>query len=1082
MEKSYLLYGTSKRLQAANEALEQLAALPEYEPAARLVKTVTTEETQDKLRVPLLREALARIGDSTASQAAGSSSFLAGVALAALGHDAPTERAELASREVGRWSHDPMARALADASAGRAGLELLSAPRPSKPRELAAWAVGAHGLYTGARLAVMKQVVGELSASGERSASLLARLEGDYSVLQAGLLELSQPGASTLSVAACVLPRVAPDRRLKVERDVLASLPPERQSWARSWLASGQSDQEKGAILRAVALRAEPLAALREASQEIGQLSPELSARAMDDLPKNAHFPRFAAWCAQKHLPSEQALSTTLDLLEGKLDADQSISQAVGLRGDLAAEWLTARAAGENAEQKAFLTSLAAMLDPSQPATWAMEASRSRPTTPADAVNACGEHLEKLPRDRLQAALAPLTSLASPEDAELLRLASSDSEELRRAALRGLGHGQGALLVGAGALRSSNRPAEVGGALEKFLPAPWRDFCRPLANRAPDDGIRRSIHQFCLDQASSGRPFDAGAGAPLVQSLLQRQVSDALGDAIFTTLRRGATDPSRLDNWLQVARKLKLSGDQLARGAARLVADPKLTAGLVASETVASSRDPKSSLELMRWEAAGTSDPGQAAYLSAFVAVAETATGHYRDQTVLSALACWKSLPQPSSLHQALLQVKAAASSAGDSVLTARCLARALPFLKPLVSQPHEESLLDFLIQHSQQPLSDPTAGSGTLQRAVDYFDHFRQARGIPLAYLAGTLASGNQEDELQMQRQIFQAIQAEARAQGNQANEEVAGFFLDLEQWLPPTEAGPALKTGLAVLANQVGSLRSTIQQINWPGSASRVAAFAKWGELTAASAGASAAMRHSGNLLRRMADLPLETVELRANAMHYAFNQIDRRTDADPMLQLWLVGQAALGQSANGTQQLRIARLTCQELVAMARGGGKQMETSYLEVMEKVLGMELAYTNDRTYLAHAFLSQEPHRTPQDIARVGSFLTYVGNYLSEESATRVAGQLLDELATACKGWGDTRLMLPLLEKASSELKQDSSRANIVKLGSQLANDLVSYKDNYWLMVSALGGPRSEVQEKDDSVIVGGVRVTKNRE
>ncbi len=1081
MDKSYLIYGTSKRLQAANEALEQLAALSEYEPAARLVQTVAAEEKQDKLRVRVLREALVRIGESTASQAAGSSSFLAGLALAALGSEAPPERAELACSEVARRSDDPMARALAGSNAGRAGLDLLSTPRPSDPPALAAWATRATGLNTAARLALMRQTVGDLSASGDKAACLLASLDGDYSLLQAGLLELSRPGASVLSLAATALPRVAPERRVKVEQEVLSSLPPEQQSWARSWLASGQSDREKGAILRAVATRTEPLAALREVSQEVGQLSPELSRRALDDLPKNAHYPAFAAWCQQKQLAPEQALTTTLDLLEGKLDAGQAISQAVSVRGDLAAEWLTGQAASANFEQGAFLTSLAAMLEPSEPAAWALEASRARPTTPAEAVKACGGRVEMLSPERLKAALAPLAKLAGTEDAELLRLATCDSEELRKAALSRLGQGKGAVFVGAAALRSSSRPAEVGGALEEFLPAPWRDFCRPLARSSSDDGIRRSIHQFCLDQAAAGKPFDASAGMPLVQSLLQRQVPDGLGDALFTTLREGTTDRSRLDSWLQIARKLKLSGDQLARGAARLVADPNLTPGLVASDTVTSARDPKSSLELMRWEAAGTQDPKQAAYLSAFVAVAEEVRGAYRDQAILSALANWRRLPQPPNLHQALLQVKAAASSAGDSVQTARCLTRALPLLKPLVSQPNEEALLDFLIQHSQQPVSDPTARSATLLRGLDYFEHFRQAKGIPLAYLAGTLASGNQEDELEMQRQIFQAIKSEARAQGNQANEEVASFFLDLEQWLPPDEAGPALKAGLAVLAQQVGTLRNTVQQVNWPGPASRVAALAKWGESAAASAG-SPALRHGGNLLRRMADLPLETVALRSNAMHYAFHQIERNTNADPMLQLWLVGQAALGQAGSGSQQLRVARLTCQELKAMAQGGGKQMEASYFEAMEKVLGMELPTTNDRIYLAHAFLNQEPNRTPQDIARLGSFLTYVGNYLSDESATAVARKLFDELTAACKGWGDTRLMLPLLQKASSAIEQDGSRANIVKVGSQLANDLASYKDNYWLVVASQGGPRSEVQEKEDSVIVGSVRVAKNRE
>jgi hypothetical protein len=196
--------------------------------------------------------------------------------------------------------------------------------------------------------------------------------------------------------------------------------------------------------------------------------------------------------------------------------------------------------------------------------------------------------------------------------------------------------------------------------------------------------------------------------------------------------------------------------------------------------------------------------------------------------------------------------------------------------------------------------------------------------------------------------------------------------------------------------------------------------------------------------------------------------------------MKQLWLMGQTAFGQAGNGTQGLRVARLTCQELQGLAHDTAKTFEAEYFGVMEKVLSVELPHTSDRYYLAQAFLTLEPQKDPQDVSRIGGFLTQVASYVNESSLPLIANTLIDNMAAACKGWGDTKVLLPQLEKASETLRQDCSRNKVIEVAGQLTRALANYKENYWLIVSSQGGPRSEIQEKDDSVIVGGVRVAKS--
>ncbi len=1097
MDQSYLLFGTKKRIAAANEALDQLAATPEFRPAVEIAREMAAAQPKESLRVPLLRESLVRMGAQSAAAAAGNSSFLAGVALAAAGSEASPSLLDRGISMVATASHDSLAQALVNRNAGRAGLQVLDQERPADPTQLAAWASGipTQNLNSSARQALHKATLEQLASSGAEGPNLLNQLKTD-AVLQPGLAELGRPGATPLSVAAAVLAQVPAEKRAQAEKELVASLPPTWQALATHWLGQASSDAEKGAVLRGLAEGAQrqdanALGALRTASSET-RLTPALARTALDSIQAQLNqpdFPGFAAWCQQKNLASDQVLDESLDMLEGKLDGAAAQRRASARRSDLMSEWLESKATTEQPGQAAFLRSLAvvAQNQPSEPLDWMLDAEAAHPQDPGQALRACGGRIEKLPAEvaqKVTSAWAPLAS--TPELADKLRLAGSSHDALRQAALAGLAGNQTALQLGCTAMNYRNDQHVMGKELESFLPSDWRTFTTRLINGAPSDSVKTLIYSYCLGQASQAKPLQPDTYTPILNSLLRSQVPDAQGDSLYLALydTQDAAGKQRLDNWMQISRKLKLTGDASARGAVRLMSDPKLTAGLVASDTVAQTRDPRSTLELLRWEAdcaRKAANPKQEAYLSAFVAGCEAAfTDKGKDAAALNALNYWKRQPEPKSLQEAINMVNATAQSFGDTVQSQAALADALPLLKPLCSQPGEEPMLDLLIRTAQrQDFADPTSQSGVLVRAAGYLDNARTTRGEPLAWLGVNLIGSCQEDALSMERDVMQAIKDDAKAQGDKQREEVAGYYLDLESWLPPNETVGMLRAGLNLLTQQKYSLQDAVKNTQWPTSVARMAAYAKWGELVSTSG--TPLLRHQGSFLRKLADFPLENVDQRANAMYYAFYNIGTQPAADPMKQLWTMGQTAFQQAGNGTQGLRMARLTCQELQGLAQDTARTLEAEYFGVMDKVLALELPHTTDRYYLAQAFLTLEAQKDPQDISRIGGFLTHAAGYVQESSLPLVVNTLLDGLAASCKGWGDTKVLLPLIENASRTLQSDCSRNKVIQVAQELTQKLANYKENYWLVVSAQGGPRSEIQERNDSVIVGGVRVAKGR-
>lgn len=1090
MDQNYWLFGNKKRLAAAEEALDQLAQDPSFEPAVRITRTLTADEQEAEKKIPLLREALVRMGAEGARQAAGSSSFLAGVALACGGGG--RQGLDL----VARSSKDPVAEHLAAHAAGNSGLEVLARERPQDPIALAGWVSGPETakLNASSRVEFQRDLLPGLQS--HPAYAVLERLQNEP-ILQAGLSEVARAGSTPLSVAATVLPLVAPEKRAGAEAEIRATLPQEFQSLAAAWLPKASSEAEKGALLRGLvegAQRGDPngLGALRTARSE-GPLSPATATTALTALQselKSHDFDELTRWCQQKKLSWEHVVAPAVDLMEGKLTLPDALRLASAERGDLLSEWLGQKASGAEPFQAAFLQSLALAAeqqDPAQPLQWILEAESSQPQDPAAALKACQGNLEKLPVATQQQVLARWEPLAStPELKDKLRLAASENEVLRQAGQAALATPSTALQVGLAAMRGRNDQAQIGRALESFMPAEWQGFASRLTAQSPDDAVTAQVYSYCLNQASQGKAFEPASYTPLLDSMLGRQVPDAVGDSLFLALRdvQDAPGKQRLEDWLQISRKLKLSGDAMARGALRLLKDPKLTPGLVASDTVASTRDPRSTLELLRWEsdrAKRAKNPKQEAYLSAFVAGCEAAfTDKGRDQASLNALSYWKRVPEPKSLQEAVNQVNATVQSFGDTVQSQSGLSEALPLLKPFCQQPGEEPLLDLLIQESaRHEFSDPTGQSAQIVRAAGYMDSARQSQGEPLAYLGSNMLTATQEDAGCIQRDVLQAIKRDAQAQGDKAREQVADFLLDLESWLPPDEVVKTHRAGLSLLSGRKYALQDLVKGMSWPSSTSRMAGLAKWGEIVSTSG--TPLLRHQGSLLRKMADLPLETVDQRANAMHYAFHQIGTQTQADPMKQLWLMGQAAMGQAGNGSQCQRVAQLTCQELRGLSQDTAKTLEAEYFSVMDKVLGLNLPHTNDRYYLAQAFLALDAQKDPQDISRIGGFLYHAARNVQESSLPLVTGTLLDNLAAACKGWGDTKVLLPMLEKASLSLKADGSRNNVMKVAQELTNSLANYKENYWLVVSAQGGPRSEIEEKNDAVIVGGVRVAKNR-
>ncbi|GMU57846.1 MAG: hypothetical protein AMXMBFR33_69920 [Candidatus Xenobia bacterium] len=241
MNETYWLNGTSKRLAAGEETLDQLDRLdPRAASPARLTRQVALTLEGDE-RVELLRAGLKATADQCASLAVGSTFPLVGLALA-LGQARP-EASQTVLEELARETADPVVELLAQRRSGQAGLATLQAI--SEGAEARARACGQGKLWeldADTRLAVARQVAG----SPELTSPLLERLsllEGASAAMLENALQ-ARPGGE-LQIGAAALQKAPEQLRLALVELTRPHLPAEWSSMIAELEPSCQGVEER---------------------------------------------------------------------------------------------------------------------------------------------------------------------------------------------------------------------------------------------------------------------------------------------------------------------------------------------------------------------------------------------------------------------------------------------------------------------------------------------------------------------------------------------------------------------------------------------------------------------------------------------------------------------------------------------------------------------------------------------------------------------------------------------------------------------------------------------------------------------
>ncbi|MEW6284462.1 MAG: hypothetical protein AB1758_37960, partial [Candidatus Eremiobacterota bacterium] len=167
-----------------------------------------------------------------------------------------------------------------------------------------------------------------------------------------------------------------------------------------------------------------------------------------------------------------------------------------------------------------------------------------------------------------------------------------------------------------------------------------------------------------------------------------------------------------------------------------------------------------------------------------------------------------------------------------------------------------------------------------------------------------------------------------------------------------------------------------------------------------------------------------------------------------------------------------VEVSRLCFQEL---ERETPDPAASATYGLIGDLVGAPLSYDRDRSLLARTFLSTAQY---PDYVGLGILAAAAGSavdQLSDRGVAEFVPALLSGLETKATAWGDLKVVPPLVQKA----RQDPDSRSAVR---QLCEDLTSFcGEDYWLVLAAQGGPQqSQIEERHDAVIVGGVRVPKN--
>ncbi len=312
MNETYWLNGTSKRLAAGEETLDQLDRLdPQAASPARLMRQVSLTLPGDQ-RVELLRAGLAATADRCANLAAGSTFPLTGLARPL--SPAPPEASQTVLEELARETADPVVALLAERRSGPVGLTALQdLPEGAEARARACGQGKLKALDADTRLAVARQVAG---APELRSPLLerLSQLEGGTATMLESALA-AHPGGE-LRIGAAALEKAPEQLQVALVELTRPHLPADWADLVASLEPSSQGVEERtrlGAVAIALAASQQP-GSLPALAAGLSKPSESLARKLLQVLPGSPALSDWQATASLLKLTPPQVLEGALEL------------------------------------------------------------------------------------------------------------------------------------------------------------------------------------------------------------------------------------------------------------------------------------------------------------------------------------------------------------------------------------------------------------------------------------------------------------------------------------------------------------------------------------------------------------------------------------------------------------------------------------------------------------------------------------------------------------------------------------------------------------------------------------------------
>lgn len=658
----------------------------------------------------------------------------------------------------------------------------------------------------------------------------------------------------------------------------------------------------------------------------------------------------------------------------------------------------------------------------------AVEVLARLPGPPLERAHACGKgSLEGLsPKARLDCDREIARGTGSPLLDRVSALQTIGPKALERGLARA---GSSELEIGAAMVGAQPDVALVELARPQ-LPSAWTALVGSLDPACANVEERTRLGAGALELAVDHPQSDPAA--------LARQLGE-VSEALATSLLKHLPFSPTVQSWHEQAALLKLTPGQVLEGSLQLLANDPISLADLVEQTLRQSEDPSQADALLGAARQKASRPDQQAWLA----------GLQASRGGLAALRASQGAV-PTNFEEL---VTALGPVLEESEEPLPMLAAALPHFSALVSDPVETrklKLLEFACTGEQyEPPTIWNGISAALEEPGADLIRFSSSLVEPMRFWM---------DGDRVGAEALRQLESQAARDKDEPLEKAAHFLGELQEGLEEErERHGVITQGLAWLTENApsptrwGELARALRQDTQFQRTDLVI-----GKLAAHSLAAESdpGLSQQGRFLEAVAGMRSENLNERMEAV---FEGLDRVAPGRSLAYL-----AAGVASHFGESHLDRQKVAFQAFDLMSQCGDDRQKA-----MARLL-RGLA-SQDRDLAANLLESFDDEELEPDPAWLGA--TAVRAVANGEGCDRAL--LLDGLDDLAAAWGDRKLIPPAVARArqTGDLEE-------------LADKLEQFQgDGYWLVSAAQGQENStQVAERSDHVIIGGVTVRKNQE